>query len=58
VNADVRTLVRLLRRNPMASRAEAERNLGHAVAWWDWKEAHVTYYQAIGRRDLARIARQ
>jgi hypothetical protein len=58
VNADLRALVALLRRDPMATREQAERRLGRSVTWLKWKDAHVAYYAAIGRRDLARIARQ
>jgi hypothetical protein len=56
-STSLRTLVVLLRRDPMMSREEATRKLGHPVAWWDWKEAHVAYYERVGRHDLARIAK-
>ena len=55
-STSVRTLVALLRRDPMMSREHATRTLGHPIAWWDWKEAHVAYYELVRRRDLAWIA--
>lgn len=53
----IRKLVALLRQDSIMSRKEAERRLGHAVASWEWTDAHVAYYRGIGRRDLAWTAR-
>ena len=54
----IRTLVALLRQDRMMSRKEAERRLGHAIDCREWTDAHVAYYKAIGRRDLAWTARR
>ncbi len=56
LSPEVRELVLLLQRDPMMSREEAMRQVGQQIGWWDWKAAHVAFYEKIGRHDLARIA--
>ena len=55
--AEQERLVGLLRYDRTMSRAEAERRLGEAIPWHEWRDAHVAYYRSIGRPDLAQTAR-